>query len=79
MTYVVEIEDKDGHRALKEYEANSPYELVGVVRYELNSCPSSGRSEPGTRDSPRKSCTWLKLNVHASTSGMRRPVFRRVA
>jgi hypothetical protein len=39
MTYVVEIEDTLGKRALKEYEASSPYELVGVVRYELEGYP----------------------------------------
>jgi hypothetical protein len=35
MTYVVEIEDKDGKRAIKEYDASSPYDLVGRVRYDL--------------------------------------------
>ena len=39
MTYVVEIEDKDGRRAIKEYEASSSYELVGRLRYELRPYP----------------------------------------
>ena len=39
MTYVVEIEDKQGNRAVKEYEASSPYDLVGVVRHELEPYP----------------------------------------
>lgn len=39
MTRVFEIEDKYGRRAVKEYEASSPYDLVGRVRYELKSYP----------------------------------------
>jgi hypothetical protein len=39
MTYVVEIEDRYGRRAVKEYEASSPYDLVGRVRYELKAYP----------------------------------------
>jgi len=39
MTYVVEIEDQTGRRAVKEYEASSAYELVGVVRHELDPYP----------------------------------------
>jgi hypothetical protein len=39
MTYVVEIEDKHGHRAIKEYEASSSYDLVGRLRYELKPYP----------------------------------------
>ena len=39
MTYVVEIEDKHGRRAVKEFDASSPYALVGQVRYELKPYP----------------------------------------
>jgi hypothetical protein len=40
MEYVVQIADAGGHVAVKEYEANSPYELVSVVRYDLKSYPN---------------------------------------
>ena len=39
MTYVVEIEDQAGRRAIKEYEATSAYDLVNLVRYELDPHP----------------------------------------
>jgi hypothetical protein len=39
MTYVVEVEDKHGRRAVKEYDASSPYDLLGRVRYELTPYP----------------------------------------
>ena len=39
MTYVVEIEDKNGCRAIKEYEASSAYDLANVVTHELRAYP----------------------------------------
>jgi hypothetical protein len=54
MTYVVEIEDKDGNRALKEYEANSAYDLVGRVRYELKPYPEFKPVGAWCKDLPEK-------------------------
>jgi hypothetical protein len=40
MVYVVEIENGAGGRAVKEYDANSPYELNFVVKHELRQYPN---------------------------------------
>jgi hypothetical protein len=54
MTYVVEIEDKHGRRAIKEYEASSPYDLVGRVRYELKPYPDFRPVGAWSKDQPEK-------------------------
>jgi hypothetical protein len=54
MTYVVEIEDKHGHRAIKEYEASSPYDLVGRVRYELKPYPDFKPVGAWCKDQPQR-------------------------
>jgi len=54
MTYVVEIEDKHGRRTIKEYEASSPYDLVGRVRYELKPYPDFKPVGAWCKDQPQK-------------------------
>ena len=54
MTYVVEIEDKDGRRAIKEYEANSSYDLVGRLRHELRSYPDFRAVKAWCKEQPQK-------------------------
>jgi len=54
MTYVVEIEDQHGRRAIKEYEASSPYDLVGRLRYELEPYPEFKPVAAWCKDQPQK-------------------------
>jgi hypothetical protein len=54
MTYMVDIEDKYGHRAIKEYAASSPYDLVGRVRYELKPYPEFKPVAAWCKDKPQK-------------------------
>ena len=54
MTYVVEIEDKHGRRATKEYEASSSYDLVGRVRHELKSYPDFRPVAAWYKEQPEK-------------------------
>ena len=54
MTYVVEIEDKHGRRAVKEYEASSSYDLVGRVRYELQPYPDFKPVAAWRKERPEK-------------------------
>jgi hypothetical protein len=39
MLYVVEIQSREGDKAVKEYEATSSYELVFVVAFDLKPYP----------------------------------------
>jgi hypothetical protein len=54
MIYVVEVEDKHGRRAVKEYEASSPYDLVGRVRYELKPYPDFTPVAAWYKEQPEK-------------------------
>ena len=54
MTYVVEIEDQHGRRAVKEYDASSPYDLVGRVRYELKPYPDFKPVAAWCKEQPEK-------------------------
>jgi hypothetical protein len=54
MTYVVEIEDKHGRRAVKEYDASSAYDLVGRVRYELMPYPEFRPVSAWCKEQPGK-------------------------
>jgi hypothetical protein len=56
MTYVVEIEDKYGRRAVKEYDASSAYDLVGMVRYELKPYPEFKPVAHGARNGRIRRC-----------------------
>lgn len=40
MVYVVEIENRAGARAVKEYDARSAYELNFMVRHDLSQYPA---------------------------------------
>ena len=54
MTYVVEIEDQHGRRAIKEYDASSSYDLVGRVRYELKPYPGFKPVAAWCKEQPEK-------------------------
>jgi len=54
MTYVVEIEDKHGRRAIKEYEASSPYDLVARLRHELKPYPGFRPVGAWSKDQPEQ-------------------------
>jgi hypothetical protein len=54
MTYVVEIEDGHGHRAVNEYEANSPDDLLGRLRFELEPYPDFKPVGAWWKDQPEK-------------------------
>ena len=54
MTYVVEIEDQHGRRAIKEYEASSPYDLLGRLRHELKPYPDCRPVGAWYKDQPEK-------------------------
>ena len=54
MTYVVEIEDQHGRRAIKEYDASSSYDLVGRVRYELKPYPDFRPVAAWCKERPEK-------------------------
>jgi len=54
MTYMVEIEDKRGKRAIKEYDAGSSYELLGLVRHELTHYPDFRPVGAWRKDQPEK-------------------------
>jgi hypothetical protein len=54
MTYVVEIEDRHGRRAVKEYEASSSYDLLGRVRYELTPYPDFKPVAAWCKEQPEK-------------------------
>jgi hypothetical protein len=54
MTYVVEIEDADGKRATKEYDASSAYDLVGVVRHDLTPYPDFKAIGAWSKEQPEK-------------------------
>lgn len=54
MNYIVEIEDKHGRRAIKEYEASSPYDLAGRVRYELEAYPECKPVAAWYKEQPEK-------------------------
>jgi hypothetical protein len=54
MTYVVEIEDQHGRRAVKGYDASSSYNLVGRIRYELKSYPEFKPVAAWCKEQPEK-------------------------
>jgi hypothetical protein len=54
MNFVVEIEDQHGHRAVKEYEASSSYDLVGRLRHELAPYPDFRPVGAWCKDQPEK-------------------------
>jgi hypothetical protein len=54
MTYVVEIEDQHGRRAIKEYDASSSYELVGRLRYDLKRYPEFKPVAAWCKEQPEK-------------------------
>ena len=52
MVYVVEIESGCGDRAVKEYVANSAYDLNFVVKHELRQYPDFRVVEAWTKSEP---------------------------
>jgi hypothetical protein len=54
VTYVVEIEDNAGNRAVKEYDARSPYELVGMIHHELKPYPDFRPVSAWHKEQPEK-------------------------
>lgn len=52
MVFVVEIESGSGDRAVKEYDANSAYELNFVVKHELRQYPDFRVVEAWTKSEP---------------------------
>ena len=61
MTYVVEIEDGHGRRAVKEYDASSPYDLLGRVRYELTQYPDLRPVAAWCKEQPEKAVYLLRV------------------